>query len=108
MGDKKKLGEGSYGSVCKAKNKSTGSIRAIKTISKTQMKNIERFKQEIAIMKMMDHPNIIKLYETFEDHRNIYLVMEPCSGGELFDKIIEAGHFTESQAAILMQQMIRA
>merc|ERR1719343_1910097 len=106
--DKKKLGEGSYGSVCKAKNKSTSALRAVKTISKAQMKNIERFKQEIAIMKMMDHPNIIKLYETFEDHRSIYLVMELCSGGELFDRIIESGHFTEQQAAILMQQIIRA
>merc|ERR1719343_1469717 len=106
--DKKKLGEGSYGSVCKAKNKSSGSIRAVKSISKSQMKNIERFKQEIAIMKLMDHPNIIKLYETFEDHRNIYLVMELCVGGELFDRIIEAGHFTEADASNLMQQIIRA
>ena len=72
------------------------------------MKNIDRFKQEIAIMKMMDHPNIIKLYETFEDHRNIYLVMELCAGGELFDRIIESGHFTEVQAATLMQQIVRA
>jgi len=106
--EKKKLGEGSYGSVCKAKNKSTGSIRAVKTISKAQMKNIERFKQEIAIMKLMDHPHIVKLYETFEDHRNIYLVMEICAGGELFDRIIESGHFTEVQAAILIQQIVRA
>eukprot|EP00435_Cladocopium_sp_Y103_P060335 s288_g22.t1 len=100
--DKKKLGEGSYGSVCKATNISTKAIRAVKTISKSQMKNLERFKQEIAIMKMMDHPNIIKLFE------NIYLVMELCSGGELFDRIIESGHFSEQQAAILMQQIIRA
>jgi len=106
--DKKKLGEGSYGSVTKATNISTKAIRAVKTISKTQMKNIERFKQEIAIMKMMDHPNIIKLYESFEDIRNIYLVMELCAGGELFDRIIESGHFSEVQAAILMQQIIRA
>jgi len=106
--EKKKIGEGSYGSVCKAKNKATSSIRAVKSISKAQMKNLERFKQEIAIMKLMDHPNIIKLFETFEDHRNIYLVMELCSGGELFDRIIDAGHFTEVQAAILMQQIIRA
>merc|ERR1712203_785421 len=73
-----------------------------------QMKNIDRFKQEIAIMKMGDHPNIIKLFETFEDHRNIYLVMELCIGGELFDRIIEAGHFTETQAATLMQQIVKA
>merc|ERR1712190_309353 len=106
--DKKKLGEGSYGTVCKARNKSTSAIRAVKTISKAQMKNIERFKQEIAIMKMMDHPNIIKLFESFEDHRNIYLVMELCSGGELFDRIIESGHFTEVQAAILVQQIVKA
>jgi len=106
--DKKKIGEGSYGSVCKAKNKVSGTYRAIKTIPKAQMKNVDRFKQEIAIMKMMDHPNIIKLYESFEDHRNIYLVMELSMGGELFDRIIESGHFTEVQAAVLMQQIVRA
>ncbi|CAJ1388304.1 unnamed protein product [Effrenium voratum] len=106
--DKKKLGEGSYGYVCKGTNKATGSVRAVKTIAKGKMKNLERFKQEIAIMKMMDHPNIIKLYESFEDLRNIYLVMEICSGGELFDRIIDAGSFTEVVAAILMQQIIRA
>jgi len=106
--EKKKLGEGSYGSVCKAKHKTTGQVRAVKSIAKAQMKNHERFKQEIAIMKIMDHPNIIKLYETFEDHRNIYLIMELCIGGELFDRIIEAGHFTEVQAATLMQQIVKA
>lgn len=72
------------------------------------MKNLERFKSEINIMKMMDHPNIIKLYESFEDKKNIYLVMELCNGGELFDRIIDAGHFKEVQAAIIMQQIIRA
>merc|ERR1719327_2613700 len=56
----------------------------------------------------MDHPNIIKLFESFEDHRNIYLIMEICSGGELFDRIIEVGSFNEGQAANLMQQIIRA
>ncbi|KAF4692285.1 hypothetical protein FOZ60_013817 [Perkinsus olseni] len=64
----KKLGQGSYGSVCKATNKSTAAVRAVKTISKSHVKNVDRFKQEIAIMKMLDHPNIIKLFETFEDH----------------------------------------
>ncbi|EER08814.1 Calcium-dependent protein kinase, putative, partial [Perkinsus marinus ATCC 50983] len=59
-------------------------------------------------MKMLDHPNIIKLFETLRDHRNIILVMELCTGGELFDRIIEVGHFTEVQAAIVMQQILRA
>mmetsp|Transcript_106141 Transcript_106141/g.165698 ORF Transcript_106141/g.165698 Transcript_106141/m.165698 type:complete len:519 (-) Transcript_106141:164-1720(-) len=106
--DKKKLGEGSYGAVSKCTNKSTGVTRAVKSISKSQMKNLDRFKQEIAIMKIMDHPNIIKLFESFEDHRNIYLVMELSTGGELFDRIIDAGHFTETQAATVMQHMFRA
>eukprot|EP00434_Breviolum_minutum_P039040 symbB.v1.2.034646.t1/scaffold4504.1/size42116/2 len=82
--------------------------RAVKALSKTQMKNIEKFKEEIRIMQLMDHPNIIKLYEAFEDKVKVYLVMELCSGGELFDRIIELGHFTEVQAAIVMQQMFRA
>eukprot|EP00420_Gonyaulax_spinifera_P029424 CAMPEP_0197876834 /NCGR_PEP_ID=MMETSP1439-20131203/5714_1 /TAXON_ID=66791 /ORGANISM="Gonyaulax spinifera, Strain CCMP409" /LENGTH=579 /DNA_ID=CAMNT_0043496139 /DNA_START=44 /DNA_END=1782 /DNA_ORIENTATION=+ len=106
--DKKKLGEGSYGAVCKARNKGTGVVRAVKSISKAQMKNIDRFHQEIAIMKMMDHPNICKLFESFEDNRKIYLVIELCVGGELFDRIIDSGHFTEVQAAITMQHMFRA
>merc|ERR1719265_135011 len=106
--DKKKLGEGSYGTVSKCCSKATGATRAVKSISKAQMKNLDRFKQEIAIMKIMDHPNIIKLYESFEDHRNIYLILELCTGGELFDRIIDCGHFTEAQAAVVMQNMFRA
>lgn len=49
-------------------------------------------------MRELDHPNIIKLYETFEDTRNIYLVMEMCEGGELFDRILDKGNFTELEA----------
>jgi len=106
--DKKKIGEGSYGTVSKATNKSTGALRAVKSISKVQMKKHDRFKEEIAIMKMMDHPNIIKLYESFQDSRCFYVVMELCVGGELFDRIIDLGHFTEVQAAIVMKQIVQA
>merc|ERR1719409_1680432 len=81
---------------------------AVKSISKAQQAHLERLKQETTLMKMMDHPNIVKLYESFEDNRCIYLVMELCTGGELFDRIIDAGHFTEAQAATVMQNMFRA
>ena len=47
----------------------------------------------------MDHPNILKLYEYFEDDKNVYLVTELCKGGELFDKIIEKEYFSEKEAA---------
>ncbi|KAF4699663.1 hypothetical protein FOZ63_002035 [Perkinsus olseni] len=58
------------------------------------------------VMRMLDHPNIVKLYETFEDLRNVYLVMELCTGGELFERIAEVGNFTEKVAARLVRQMI--
>mmetsp|Transcript_68247 Transcript_68247/g.172663 ORF Transcript_68247/g.172663 Transcript_68247/m.172663 type:complete len:536 (-) Transcript_68247:224-1831(-) len=109
--EEKKIGEGTYGSVVRGKHRVTNNVRAIKVISKGQLnnqKNMEKFKREIEIMKVMDHPNIIKLFETFEDQRNVYLAMELCSGGELFDRIIEAGHLTEREAAIVVQQILRA
>lgn len=100
--NKKAIGSGSYGTVSKATHKQSKMVRAVKTIPKAQ----GPVSGEVSIMKMMDHPNIIKLHECFEDSRNTYLVMELCTGGELFDAIIEAGTFTESQAAGLMKQMV--
>jgi len=58
-------------------------------------------------MKLMDHPGVIKIFETFEDARNMYIVMELCEGGELFDKIVSQGHFSELDAAISMKQIFR-
>jgi len=59
-------------------------------------------------MKAMDHPNIIKLYETFEDQRNFYFAMELCEGGDLFDFIIDHRSFSRGDVAIVMRQMLRA
>ena len=60
--------------------------------------DVKRFKTEIEILRNLDHPHIIKLFETYEDERKIYLVMELCEGGELFDNIMKEGHFTEVKA----------
>eukprot|EP00931_Biecheleriopsis_adriatica_P085110 TRINITY_DN5933_c0_g1_i3.p1 TRINITY_DN5933_c0_g1~~TRINITY_DN5933_c0_g1_i3.p1 ORF type:complete len:578 (-),score=167.09 TRINITY_DN5933_c0_g1_i3:168-1823(-) len=103
-----KIGEGTYGSVSKGVHKTLNVERAIKTMSKANIKHVRRFQQEIQILKDMDHPNIIKLFETFEDNRSFSLVMELCTGGELFDRIMEAGHFTEKDAAAVVQQMLSA
>jgi len=103
---KQTLGEGGYGSVSKGEHKQTGAQRAIKAMLKADNKS-ESYEREVSIMKSLDHPNIINLFETFEDKRSIYLVMELCSGGELFDMIIDLGNFSEVDAAIVMQQIIR-
>merc|ERR1719387_470124 len=68
----------------------------------------EDLQAEIDIMRVLDHPNIVRLQETFEDKRYIYLVMELCEGGELFDRIVESKHFTEHLAAICARQMLLA
>lgn len=102
------LGEGSYGFVKVATRNSDNVRRAIKVIPKKKIKRPELLTREISIMKQIDHPNIVKLYETYEDLQYIYLPMEICEGGELFDKIIEMGHFSEEMACNLFLQMASA
>jgi calcium-dependent protein kinase len=58
---------------------------------------------EIKIMKQLDHPNIVKLYEIYQDSRNIYLITEYLEGGELFDLILKSKHFNENIAAKIMK-----
>ena len=96
---KKPLGTGAYGVVSLCVHKQTKQERAVKKVAKKKIKNMERFEQEIKILQMLDHPNILKLYEYFEDEKNVYLVTEICKGGELFDRIIENEFFSEPVAA---------
>jgi calcium-dependent protein kinase len=65
-------------------------------------------KNEIALMKMVDHPNIVKLFEFFEDDENFYIITEFCGGGQLFEMIREKKVFTENEAASIMQQLLSA
>lgn len=106
----KQLGKGGYGKVYEVKNKQTGELRACKHLSKLNINNLEKFKREIAIMQKMDHPNIIKLYEVFESDRSLYIIMEECKGGEIFDRIIEhiqnGEMYSEKDASIIFQQVM--
>mmetsp|Transcript_6496 Transcript_6496/g.15843 ORF Transcript_6496/g.15843 Transcript_6496/m.15843 type:complete len:701 (-) Transcript_6496:20-2122(-) len=102
-----KLGEGSFGSVVEGAVKSTGAMRAVKSINKARFaKKFKLLRREISIGKMVDHPNIIKLYEIFEDEQHVHLVMELCSGGELSDRIPDKG-MKEVDAAISLVQILR-
>lgn len=64
------------------------------------------FFNEINILKDLDHPNILKMYEFFEDEKRYYIVTDICKGGELFDEIVARGKFTETDAAMLMKQVL--
>ena len=108
----KKLGKGGYGKVFQVKNKSTNKLYACKKLSKLNIKNAKKFQNEIEVLMKMDHPNIVKLYEVFESDNSLYLIMEECYGGELFDRILHRintnNMYTEREACLLMKQIIGA
>ena len=108
----KQLGKGGYGKVYQVKNKNTGDIFACKKLSKLNIENLVNFKREIDILMKTDHPNIIKLIEVYESNNSLYLIMEECYGGELFDKIlkhIEKNEmYSEKQAAKIILQVMSA
>jgi calcium-dependent protein kinase len=102
------LGKGANGCVYEAVNQLTSDRRAIKVISKRKIKsvNLEKFMEEVNILRQLDHPNIVKLYEFFEDSRDFYLVTEYLTGGELFDYLTKKGCLNETEAATIMEQLL--
>ena len=69
---------------------------------------MSQLNNEIKILKILDHPNIVKLYEIYQDPKNIYLITEYLDGGELFDLILKTKHFNENIAAKIMKQLLSA
>ena len=106
------IGAGGYARCLKVKNKITNQFYACKELQKNKLSDYNSLKREISIMIQLDHPNIIKLYEYYETETFIYLIMELCTGGELFDTIIERTEsgkpFTEKEAAVIFKQMMSA
>ena len=102
------LGKGSYGKVQLGYLRGTNVQRAIKIIDKSKVRNVERFKLEVEIMMKLDHPNILRLYDYFEDEQSVFLVLELCSGGELFDRIIEKKYYNDTEARIIFKQIMKA
>jgi calcium-dependent protein kinase len=105
------IGIGSFGKIMKAQNKSDKThLAAIKTIPKSKIdkSHYSKIMQEIKVLRMVDHQNIVKYYETYEDSKYIYIVMEHCSGGELFDKILQRGVFPEIEAKKIMEKLLEA
>lgn len=105
----KTLGEGTFGKVKYAVNTETGGSVAIKILDKAsiQQQNMgEQIKKEISIMKMIKHPAVVNLHEVLASRSKIFIVLEFISGGELFDKIVDAGKFDETKAQYYFHQMV--
>ena len=108
----KEIGSGGFSRCFQVKNKTTGLLFACKELAKKNLSDYEGLMREVNLMIKLDHPNIIKLYEVYENDKSIYLIMELCTGGELFDRIVDntenGVQFTEKQAANLFRQMMSA
>ncbi|KAK7287517.1 hypothetical protein RIF29_00798 [Crotalaria pallida] len=107
----KELGRGQFGVTHLATNKVTGQQFACKTIAKRKLVNkedIEDVRREVQIMHHLNgQPNIVELKGAYEDKQSVHLVMELCAGGELFDRIISKGHYTERAAASLLRTIVQ-
>ena len=102
----KKIGEGGYGKIYKVKNKESGDIRAMKQIMKSKIPDIEKFQNEIKILSMVDHPNIVRLFEVIEDDKYFNLLQELCTGGELLSKVQKP--LKEKEIAKIFKQIMSA
>ncbi|KAA8531388.1 hypothetical protein F0562_006116 [Nyssa sinensis] len=106
----KELGRGEFGITFQCCDNDTGETLACKRISKSRLKteiDIEDVKREVEIMRHLPaHPNIVRYKEVYEDKDAVYLIMELCKGGELFDRIVSRGHYTERAAAIVTKTII--
>ncbi|CAL9079556.1 unnamed protein product [Musa textilis] len=106
----KKLGQGQFGTTYLCVDKNDGKEYACKSIPKRKLlcrEDYEDVWREIQIMHhLSEHPNVVRIKGTYEDTLFVHLVMELCAGGELFDRIIQKGHYSERKAAQLIKTIV--
>ena len=100
---KSNLGEGTFGKVKRVQHKRLFEERAMKIVAKTT----ESSHNEIEILRHLSHPNIMNIFEIFEDSKKYYIITELLDGGELFEFITNQGSFIEMDAAMLMKQILQ-
>jgi calcium-dependent protein kinase len=107
----KELGRGQFGVTHLCTHKASGEKLACKTIAKRKLasrEDVDDVRREVQIMHHLSgQPNVVGLRGAYEDKHNVHLVMELCAGGELFDRIIARGHYTERAAASLLRTTVQ-
>ncbi|XP_026371019.1 MAP/microtubule affinity-regulating kinase 3 isoform X4 [Ursus americanus] len=106
----KTIGKGNFAKVKLARHILTGREVAIKIIDKTQLNptSLQKLFREVRIMKILNHPNIVKLFEVIETDKTLYLIMEYASGGEVFDYLVAHGRMKEKEARAKFRQIVSA
>eukprot|EP01137_Pigoraptor_chileana_P036195 Opistho-2@31370 len=106
----KTIGKGNFAKVKLAKHVLTGEEVAVKIIEKAELNeaSLAKLFREVRIMKLMDHPNIIKLYEVIDTPARLYLVLEYAAGGEVFDFLVAHGKMKEKEARSKFRQIVSA
>ena len=106
----KTIGKGNFARVMLARHLPTGSEVAIKIIDKTQLNtnSLEKLFREVSIMKILNHPNIVKLYEVIETEKTLYLAMEYINNGEVFEYLVKNGRMKENIARQKFRQIVSA
>ncbi|XP_038264963.1 serine/threonine-protein kinase MARK2 isoform X20 [Dermochelys coriacea] len=104
----KTIGKGNFAKVKLARHVLTGKEVAVKIIDKTQLNSssLQKLFREVRIMKVLNHPNIVKLFEVIETEKTLYLVMEYASGGEVFDYLVAHGRMKEKEARAKFRQIV--
>jgi len=106
------LGEGQFGKARAVTSKATGKKYACKTISKRKLQHpddVGDLRREVQIMQhLAGHPSIVKVFDTFEDSKDVHIIMELCTGGELFERIVQEKKYTEKKAADLARTICEA
>ncbi|XP_029109725.1 serine/threonine-protein kinase BRSK2-like isoform X3 [Scleropages formosus] len=106
----KTLGKGQTGLVKLGVHCVTGQKVAIKMVNREKLSEsvLMKVEREIAILKLIEHPHVLKLYDVYENNRHLYLVLEHVSGGELFDYLVKKGRLTPKEARKFFRQIISA
>ncbi|CAA0829281.1 3-phosphoinositide-dependent protein kinase 2 [Striga hermonthica] len=104
-------GVGSYSKVVRAKKKDTGIVYAMKIMDKkfiTKENKTAYVKLERIVLDQLDHPGVVRLFFTFQDTFSLYMALESCEGGELFDQITRKGRFSEDEARFYAAEIVDA
>ena len=106
---KETIGKGTFSKVKLGINKITGEKVAIKILDKSKIvekEDLERIVREMSILSKMDHKNVIKVFQIYEDSNNFLIIMEYCEGGELFNYIVKKGRLSEEEASFFFYQIV--